>query len=404
VSGRRPSRRLVLLAMLAAALAGTLLGLIQGPEHREPVGKGGSRFGPATDVHRGESLVDALAPLLESSTSAPSAGTKPAADDLSRGLAQLFVVGIDGTTVGKPTLARLRAHDWGGVVLGRPNYVSQAQLTSLTAAIRGALGTTPLILARQAGGQSNGFPGLPPQSEPSLGAIGRADLVDSRAVVVAQQMKALGVNTTLAPVADIADIGGPAAGRGYGANAALVTTLVHAAVTGYKAGGLIAVAGHFPGEGAASADPALSAATVGLQMSDLSNRDLKPFAAIATLAPVIQLSDALYAAFDGVTPATLLSDTVTLLRQTLHFKGVVMSGDLLAVTAATGGTVPDAAVRALKAGCDLLFLPGGATDAEAAYNAVLAAIRAGQLDPKAIAASIGRVAALKKAYRIVAGA
>ena len=77
-----------------------------------------------------------------------------------------------------------------------------------------------------------------------------------------------------------------------------------------------------------------------------------------------------------------------------------MSGDLLAVTATTGGTVAQAAVAALKAGCDLLFLPGGATDAEAAYNAVLAAIRQGKLDPQAVSRSLARVAALKKAYGI----
>jgi beta-N-acetylhexosaminidase len=171
-------------------------------------------------------------------------------------------------------------------------------------------------------------------------------------------------------------------------------------VAGYRAGGLISAVGHFPGEGAASQDPSQGAATVGSLMADLMSHDMRPFAAVAGTAPVIQLSDALYAAFDGVTPATLLPDAVALLRRRLGFAGVVMSGDLLAVTAATGGTVADASVRALKAGCDLLFLPGGATDAEAAYNAVLAAIRQGELDPQAISRSLARVAALKRLYRV----
>jgi beta-N-acetylhexosaminidase len=400
VRPRGPSRRLLLIAVIAAALAGGLLALVQGPSaKRKPVTQGGSRFGAARTVHPGESLMDALAPLLATDPGR-AVGTQALTAAIARGLGQLFVIGIDGTTITPATLARLQAHDWGGVVLGRPNFASKTQLTGLIGGVRAAVATHPLIVARQGGGDSNGFPGLPPPSEPTLGATGRADLVTREAQLVARALRPLGVNGTLAPLADLADTGGPEVGRAYGADPTLVTALVKAAVVGYRSGGLIAMVGHFPGEGAASEDPTLGAATVGLGMPALLGADVKPFAAVAGLAPVVQLSDALYAAFDGVTPATLFPDAVNLLRQRLHFAGVVESGDLLAVTAATGGSVADAAVLALKAGCDLLFLPGGATDAEAAYNAVLAAIRQGQLDPQAVARSLARVAALKKAYGV----
>ena len=400
MKGGRPPKRLLVLAIVVAALAGALLALIQGSPTKKPALRGGSRFGAATAVQPGESLIDALAPLLASDP-AKAVGTRALAGAVARGLAQLFVIGIDGTSIVPTTAARLHAHPWGGVVLGRPNYTGPAQLTTLTAGIRSVLASPPLILARQAGGRSNSFPGLPPKkSAPALGAAGSADLVAGNAALVARDLRKLGVNGTLAPVADLADDGGPAVDQGYSADPAVATTLVHAAVGGYRVGGLISIVGHFPGEGAASEDPSMGAATVGTVMPDLMSHDIKPFAGIASSAPVIQLSDAVYAAFDGVTPATLLPDAVSLLRQRLAFQGVVMSGDLLAVTATTGGTVAQAAVAALKAGCDLLFLPGGATDAEAAYNAVLAAIRQGKLDPQAVSRSLARVAALKKAYGI----
>jgi beta-N-acetylhexosaminidase len=384
------------MAIVAAAVAGAVLALVQGSPRHKSLPQGGSRFGAASTVHPGESLIDALAPLLAAGSGRGAVGTAA----LTAGLAQLFVIGIDGTATTPAMLSRLRAHDWGGVVLGRPNYTSTSQLGSLVAGIRAALSTPPLIVARQAGGQSNGFPGLPPASQPVLGAGGRPDVVAGQAQLVAHDLRPVGVNATLAPVADLAIAGGPDVDRGYGADPGLATADVRAAVSGYRAGGLIAIVGHFPGEGGASQDPMVGAATVGGRMSDLLAADVKPFAAVAGLAPVIQLSDALYTAFDGVTPATLLPDAVSLLRQRLRFGGVVMSGDLLAVTAATGGSVADASVQALKAGCDLLFLPGGATDAEAAYNAVLAAIRQGDLDAQAVARSLARVAALKKAYGV----
>jgi beta-N-acetylhexosaminidase len=399
VKGGRPPKRLLVLAIVVAALAGALLALIQGSPTKKPALQGGSRFGAATAVQPGESLIDALAPLLASDP-AKAVGTRALSGAVARSLAQLFVIGIDGTSIVPATTARLRA-PWGGVVLGQPNYTGPAQLTGLTAGIRMVLATPPLILARQAGGSSNSFPGLPPKkTEPAIGATASTDLVAGNAALVARNLRKLGINGTLAPVADLADDGGPAVDQGYSADPAVATTLVHAAVGGYRAGGLISVVGHFPGEGAASEDPSQGAATVGSVMADLMSHDIKPFAGVASSAPVIQMSDAVYAAFDGVTPATLLTDAVSLLRQRLGFQGVVMSGDLLAVTATTGGTVAQAAVAALKAGCDLLFLPGGATDAEAAYNAVLAAIRQGQLDPQAISRALARVAELKRTYGI----
>jgi beta-N-acetylhexosaminidase len=100
-----------------------------------------------------------------------------------------------------------------------------------------------------------------------------------------------------------------------------------------------------------------------------------------------------------VTPATLLPDAVKLLRGT-GFRGVIVSGDLAAATLATGGSVADAAVAALKAGCDLLYVPGDAADQEAAYRAVVRALRLGQVPATRVAASLHRLAALRRAYGI----
>jgi beta-glucosidase-like glycosyl hydrolase len=78
---------------------------------------------------------------------------------------------------------------------------------------------------------------------------------------------------------------------------------------------------------------------------------------------------------------------------------VIVSGDLGAAAAATSGTIGQAAVAALQAGVDELYLPDPA-GAEGAYNAVLTAVRDGQLDPAAIARSVARLLTLKRAYGI----
>jgi len=71
------------------------------------------------------------------------------------------------------------------------------------------------------------------------------------------------------------------------------------------------------------------------------------------------MSNAIYAAYDSVTPATLLTDAVDELRDRLGFEGAIVSADLVTTTATTGGSVGEAAIEALKAGVDLLVVPGG---------------------------------------------
>jgi beta-N-acetylhexosaminidase len=378
--GRAPSRRLVGILVVVAILAGALLALIQGPTHATKLPQGGSRF---------------ASPTTPTTVDAPSGPVNPA---LARDVAQLFLIGIDATPA---TAARLRAHDWGGVVLGKANYFSPSQVAALTEGIRASLTTPPLIVVRQGGGESNAFPTMAPDSEPALGSAGRPDLVNGQSQLAAKELREVGANGTLAPDLDLADTGGPAAARGYGTNPATVAALGAAAVSGYRTGGLIAAVGHFPGEGAADRDPELGTATVGLTLTSLTANDMRPFRAVVGQASVIQMSDALFTAFDnGASPATLLPGAVGLLTGKLGFAGVVLSGDLQAAASATGGTVGQTALAALQAGCDLLYVPGPAADSESAYDTVLAAVQTGAVSKRRLAQADARVAALKRAYKL----
>ena len=110
------------------------------------------------------------------------------------------------------------------------------------------------------------------------------------------------------------------------------------------------------------------------------------------------MTNAVYVAFDGVTPATMLPEAATgLLRRELGFRGAVVSANLAGTTAAYPIGIAGAALGALRAGCDLLYIPGAPADQERAYQAVLAAARTGKLSRVDLAASVRRVLALKVA-------
>jgi beta-N-acetylhexosaminidase len=368
VSGPRPGRRWTVVAAAFAVAAGIAVALVAG---------GSDRAAPPV--------------------TAAGAATLPVTPEVAA--AQLFVVGFGGTAGDSPGVRRLAERDWGGVVVEADNAVDPEQVRGLVAAIRAravrAGHQTPLIGIRQAGGHASALPALPPVPQPDQ-AVPREAAREATAAAAA--LRGLGVDLTLAPVADLATEVGPAADTGFSDDPARTADLVAAAVHAYRLAGLASAPGSFPGEGAASRDPAEGPATVGLDLDTLRRADVAPFAAAAREAPVIQMSGAMYVAWDGVTPATLAPEAYDLLRRGARFGGVALSGDLNAVTAATGGTVAAAAVEALRAGADLLWVPGDAADQEAAYQALVAALRRdGSLQARA-AEALRRVALLRSRY------
>jgi beta-N-acetylhexosaminidase len=71
-------------------------------------------------------------------------------------------------------------------------------------------------------------------------------------------------------------------------------------------------------------------------------------------------------ALDEQAPATLSARILGLLRDELAFRGVVFSDDLEMKAIANAYTVPDAAVRAVQAGCDGILVCGGNIDLQVA--------------------------------------
>ena len=207
----------------------------------------------------------------------------------------------------------------------------------------------------------------------------------------------------LAPAADVGYSAGPADGLAFSDDPARVARAARASVAGWRAGGVVTAPGHFPGQGAASQDPLDGPASVGVGRGRHPALDLVPFRAIARRAPAIVVSSAAFAAYDSVTPAALTpAITKALLREQLGFAGVAISDDLDGVAAATGTTVADAAVAALRAGIDLLYVPDPA-EAEPAYGRS-SAVRAKTLDARRVREALLRVLALKRAQGLLAPA
>jgi beta-N-acetylhexosaminidase len=320
---------------------------------------------------------------------------------LDRQVAQLFMVSLNGTDA--PSVSSLGGVDWGGVAFTSQNFVTDGQMGALAgdvaSTMRAAGPVQPLLAVTQPGGPGTALPDLPPQPET---AIADPSSALSQARAAGRMLSGLGFNMTLAPFADV-DIpgGGALTDRLFGSDPNAVASLSVAAVEGYRAAGIISAPGHFPGEGAASADPDQMTATVGGPLAQLEARDLIPFMALAAKAPVIMMSNASYAAFDGVTPASLLPQAVQLLRGDYGFRGAVMSDDLDATLQATGSGPGTVALQALQAGDDLIYISGPPSEHQAAYAAVLAAAQRSAPVRALVQQAVLHVLTLKARYGIL---
>jgi beta-N-acetylhexosaminidase len=399
-----PARLGILAAVVVLVLGGAVYAIFLRGGDDAPVGEAGSRFSDKSGGASGAPLSTAeLAAAKAAKTGADPA--PPSEDEIKRSpgaaVAGLFLIGFRGTLRDTPFLKRLAAIPYGGLLLTENNYEQPQQLSGLTSKLqevaRQAGHPAPLIAAKQEGGEFNAFPNLAPEAQVDVGEGTRASIAMS-AKTAAEQLDALGVGVNLAPNADIAVAGGPGQGRAFSDAPAQVTSAVQATVAEYNKLGVAAAVGPFPGDGAASQDPNAGPAPVGLSLDDLRDADMKPFAAVAkgdTTAPAMQMTNAIYVGYDGVTPATLLPDAVKELRDGLDFDGAILSADLVATTATAGGTVGEAAVNALKAGVDLLVIPGGRAQQDQAFRAVVEAVRSGDISPGRIADALKRIAKLR---------
>jgi len=410
-----PRRRLLLIAATAAlALAAGATGVVVGAGHDDD-GDGTSNV-PTPGRGAPEERVSFLARIVPPPSQREPRGQGPAVPrsvaDLARRLpverkvAQLFLFGFRGTDLNAEIFDRLRRLDLGGIVIAAQNYTDATQLGGLTGearvVARQARHVPPWVITSQEGGELNSFFDLPPAVLPAdmRSAAEAGDAAEKSAAT----LRGLGVNGVLGPVVDVGQESGSALGaRLYSDNPDEVAAYADATVRAYRAKHVFSSVTHFPGLGAADQSTEEGPATVGLGLDELKARDLIPFqAAIDAGVPGVIVGHALYPFSDFTVPASLSKSVATdLLRGDLRFKGVAISDDLADPAITVIHTVPDAAVRALRVGVDMLYVSGGTGDQQAAYVAVLRAVRRGRIPRRRLNEAVGRILLAKQDYDLI---
>jgi beta-N-acetylhexosaminidase len=291
-----------------------------------------------------------------------------------------LITGVAGTALAPREAAFLKDARPAGFILFGRNLQSHAQIRALIDDVRAAIGGDTLVLIDQEGGRVQRL--RPPlgRALPPAAAYGRNYERDSAAAVaaafavarlLAEDLKALGINTNCAPVADLPVPGSHEiiGDRAYGCEPKQVAALANAVAEGYMAGGVVPVVKHVPGHGRATADSHLALPVVNEGRAELSATDFAPFKALSAL-PAAMTAHVVFRAIDPEHPAST-SATVTrdVIRGEIGFDGLLMSDDLS--MKALSGDMRKRARRVIAAGSDLaLHCNGDLSEMQAAAGGV----------------------------------
>lgn len=223
-----------------------------------------------------------------------------------------------------------------------------------------------LIAADQEGGAVRQLRGAGFTQTPNALAQGR--LTPQRLAgltgIVAAELTTAGVNTNLAPVADVVPAGKVAVNRPigfysrqYGSDPEQVAAAVTTVVQAYQSRGVIATVKHFPGLGRITGNTDTTTDGITDELTGPDDPYLGPFrAAIAGDVGMVMVSSARYPRIDPDNQAVFSRAVVTdLLRTRLGYAGVVITDDVGAARAVAAVPVGDRAVRFVAAGGDIVL-------------------------------------------------
>ncbi|AWB88374.1 beta-N-acetylhexosaminidase [Homoserinimonas hongtaonis] len=317
----------------------------------------------------------------------------------------VIMLGFAGTELPEWVAARLRG-GVGGVCLFGDNIESPAQVRALTADIRQANPHAVIAIDEEGGDVTRLYyaTGSPYPGNAILGRIDDEAYTASVAESVGHELRSVGVNLTFAPDIDInSNPDNPVIGvRSFGSTPELVARHAAAWVRGLQSTGVAASVKHFPGHGDTAQDSHLALPVVDRSRVELEARELVPFAAaVAAGTASIMTSHILLPQLDADAPATLSPRILQgLLRDEFGFDGLIVSDALDMKGASEQIGIPEAAVRAIIAGCDLLCIGPANTDEQIGEieAAIDAAVTEGRISPSRMRDAADRVLALARSY------
>ncbi len=334
-------------------------------------------------------------------------------DSLDIKIGQMILIGFSKDEVDPAVLEEIRKGKVGSVIIFEKNIPpknSFVALKKITWTYQEAATIPLLICIDQEGGRVNrlkdkyGFP-----SSITASAMNKSNALDSvrfYSEATASTLAGLGINVNFAPVVDLAsNPNNPIIakyGRAFSANEDSVSLLAKEFIKGHRKYKVLTSLKHFPGHGSSKEDTHLGIADV---TNTWEARELKPYQALidSGYADAIMTSHIVNRKLDPKgNPGTLSADILNgILRNKLHFNGVVFTDDMQmhAITKHYG--LEDAIRLAIQAGVDIMTFSNNISGSDErtvdkVHTIIRGMVKSGAIKEARIDESFDRIMKLKK--------
>ncbi|MEP7213346.1 MAG: glycoside hydrolase family 3 N-terminal domain-containing protein [Acidobacteriota bacterium] len=233
-----------------------------------------------------------------------------------------------------------------------------------------------------------------------IAAAGDPQMSYRKGRIIAEEMRAIGINWLYGPVSDVANNPGNTMVnvRSYGEDPGRAAEFVAAEVRGLKDGGVLSTAKHFPGHGDTPIDSHIDMPVINIKRDRFEQVELAPFkAAIAAgLDSIMTAHIALPEITGDDVPASLSPKINTdLIRGELNFDGIITTDSLGMGAILKHYKGEEGAVRAIEAGADVALLP---PNPKLAIDAIEQAVVRGEIPREQIDRSVRRL--LRAKFRL----
>ncbi|HEY0652792.1 MAG TPA: glycoside hydrolase family 3 N-terminal domain-containing protein [Chryseosolibacter sp.] len=332
-------------------------------------------------------------------------------DSLGIKIGQMIEIGFPKAEVDLKVLEEVRLGKVGAVIIFEKNIPATNSFNALkkiTWTYQQAAKIPLLISIDQEGGRVNrlktkyGFP-----SSITAEAMGKSklDSVKFYSESTAATLAGLGININFAPVVDLAiNRDNPIiakVGRSFSANEDSVIMMAKEVVKAHRKYGVLTSLKHFPGHGSSKDDTHKGLTDVTATWQD---RELKPYQALIDSGYVdgVMTSHIVHRTLepDGH-PGTLSDDILTgILRNRLHFNGVVFSDDMQMHAITKHYSLEEAIKMAINAGVDIMTFSNNIAGSDErtsdkVHSIIRKMVETGVITPQRIDESFKRIMRLK---------
>lgn len=293
----------------------------------------------------------------------------------------------------------------GGVIFFTSDIQSKNQFCDLISHLKSIATTPPFLSIDQEGGRVERTENIHERFLSPKYAFEKGDgFLANQTQVMLDELKIFGINMNFAPCLDVnSNKNNPIIGeRAFSNTPDEVCKGFDIVNNLYKSFNIIPVIKHFPGHGDTNKDSHLELPQISLKIDEMEAVHIKPFKhAIKAQIEAIMVAHLHCKCFDEtILPTSLSKNCINYLRNTLNFKGLIISDDMFMQGVKQFGDV-EACIKGILAGVNLFIYRDSSLETLEVLNNVFQEVKSSPILKEHVIASYNKIIDIKKKHNII---